>query len=77
VLRKRRTCCRRRAGTSCLGRISSQTAWAKVAHERAASIAGTTTHTNKDIGKKDYSAQNQISQQAESSPSDQIRSAAH
>jgi hypothetical protein len=66
--------CRRRAGTRCLGRISSQTAWAKVAQERAASNAGTTAHTNKDIGKKDYSAQNQISQPAESSPSDQISS---
>jgi hypothetical protein len=38
-----------------LGRISSRTAWAKVAQERA-SNAIMTAHTNRDIEKKDYSA---------------------
>jgi hypothetical protein len=50
--RKIKGCCRRRAGTRCLGRISSQTAWAKVAQEREASNAGTTAHRTRILERR-------------------------
>jgi hypothetical protein len=50
----RKKCCVKRAGTRCLGRISSQTAGAKARRQERASNAGTTARRNKDIGKKDY-----------------------